>query len=54
MWFSYHVSGWINTQVFKAASLEEAVENAFPESYGFTPIRAKEAKAIQASWSNSL
>ena len=50
MWFSYNVSGWINTQVIKAASLEEVVENAFPESYGFAKITELEARLIEFSW----
>ena len=50
MWFSYNVSGWINTQVVKAASLEEAVEKAFPESYGFAKITHSEARLIEQSW----
>ena len=50
MWFSYNVSGWCNTQVIKAASIEEAFSNAFPEAYGFTPISEEEAQRIRASW----
>jgi hypothetical protein len=50
MWFSYNVSGWINTQVIKAASLEEVVENAFPESYGFAKITEEARLLIEQSW----
>jgi hypothetical protein len=50
MWFRYNVSGWVNTQVVKAASLEEAVEKAFRESYGFVQITELEARLIEFSW----
>jgi hypothetical protein len=50
MWFSYNVLGWTNTQVIQASSMEEAIENAFSEAYGFTAISEEEAQEIRASW----
>jgi len=53
-YFKYEVSGWLNTQVVKAQSLDRAIElipnSDYESSWGWKQISREEYTQIIQSW----